>query len=638
MSSKRLWNLTIAVPIVAGLTMVLSPALAQSMDQIAAGAAKEGQLVTYGMSDDWVNLGAIFDAIQGKYKVAHTDTDMTSAEEITHLMAEKNAPVMDMADIGYDFLGRLLDNNLAASFKNSFWDSIPADRKDPDGRWASAYWGAISILVNTDVVKTMPATWNDLLKPEYKDMVCSRDPRVSTYATASVLAAAYANGGGEDNVQPGLDWFKKLRDTGNLRQGVVLNVASVQKGECPISLVYDFDGLAKRDSTGLPLKVIIPQDGTVGMIFAQYMSATAPHPNAARAALDFLYSDQGQIMLAEGHAHPTRDVALPDDVKAKIVPASEFKNLHFPSSLKSVLSGHQEHRRRLECRRRQLTKAASVPRSIWQGRMLRGLCEDGAVNHDEIKRRSAFARQIAREAGEIAKRYLHNPELLDVREKGRCDLVTQADLEVDRFIVTSLSEIFPTDGVLTEELGGSMASRLWVIDPIDGTQNFARGIAHFAISIAFHADGRTEIGVVYDPIAEEMFVAVRGRGAFLNDQPLRIRDDGRAKSRLIEVGYSSVQPIEDYLQLVGALVRSGHGIVQGGSAALGLARVASARVDGYCELFLNSWDILAGILLVEEAGGWANDFVGNGGIEHGGAVLACAPQLAGLLRNVTGIA
>ena len=335
MFSKRLRNLAIAMPIVAGTTMVLSPVMAQTMDDIAAGAAKEGQLVTYGMSDDWVNLGAIFGVIEKKYHVVHTDTDMTSAEEITHLLAEKGAPVMDMADIGYDFLGPLLDQNLASTFKNSSWDSIPADRKDPDGRWASAYWGAISFLVNTDVVKTMPATWSDLLKPEYKDMVCSRDPRVSTYATASVLAAAYANGGGEDNVQPGLDWFKKLRDTGNLRQGVVLNVASVQKGECPISLVYDFDGLAKRDSTGLPLKVIIPQDGTVGMIFAQYMSAVAPHPNAAKAALDFLYSDEGQIMLAEGHAHPTRDVKLPDDVKAMVLPASDYKTLHFPSNLKS---------------------------------------------------------------------------------------------------------------------------------------------------------------------------------------------------------------------------------------------------------------------------------------------------------------
>jgi len=98
-------------------------------------------------------------------------------------------------------------------------------------------------LVNKDLVPNIPKTWDDLLKPEYLDKICSRDPRVSTYATGSVLAAAYAHGGGEDNVQPGLDFFKQLRDSKNWREGVVLNVASVQKGECPISIVYDFDGI-----------------------------------------------------------------------------------------------------------------------------------------------------------------------------------------------------------------------------------------------------------------------------------------------------------------------------------------------------------------------------------------------------------
>lgn len=312
------------------LTLPMLPVAAE--DTLAAAKA-EGEYVSYGMSDDWVNLGTIFETIEAKFGLKHTDTDMTSAEEITHLLAEKDAPVMDIADIGYDFLGRLLENNLAASYKNASWDSIPDQYKDPDGRWASSYWGAIAFLVNTDKVAVAPQTWNDLLKPEYKDQVCSRDPRVSTYATASVLAAAYANGGGEDNVQPGLDWFKELRDSGNLRDGVVLNVASVQKGECPISLVYDFDGFAKRDATGLPLEVIIPTDGTVGMLFAQYISAVAPHENAAKVAIDFLFSDEGQHLLAEGYAHPTRDIALSDDVKAKMLPASAYANMHFPTNL-----------------------------------------------------------------------------------------------------------------------------------------------------------------------------------------------------------------------------------------------------------------------------------------------------------------
>lgn len=307
-----------------------------------AGAKTEGQIVSYGMTDDWVNLGAIWKKIEADYGVVHSDTDMTSAEQVTRLMAEKDAPVMDVADIGFDFVGKLIENNLAMSYKNTSWDKIPANFKDADGRWAVAYWGAISFLVNTDLIKNPPQTWDDLLKPEYKDMVCSRDPSKSSYATGSVLAAAYAHGGDETNVQPGLDFFKELRDNGNWRQGVVLNVAAVQKGECPISIVYDFDGFAKRDATGLPLQVIIPSDATVGMLFAEYISVAAPHPNAAKLEQDFLLSDEGQIMLATGYAHPARtDVVLPADVASKLLPQSAYGNLHFPTSFDSFTKAMQ---------------------------------------------------------------------------------------------------------------------------------------------------------------------------------------------------------------------------------------------------------------------------------------------------------
>jgi putative spermidine/putrescine transport system substrate-binding protein len=296
------------------------------------GAATEGQVVSYGMSDDWVNLGNIWKAIEDKYNVIHTDTDMTSAEQITRLLAEKDAPVMDVADIGFDFLGTLVENKLALEYRNSYWENIPADRKDPNGQWAVAYWGAISFLVNKDLIANVPQTWDDLLKPEYLDKVCSRDPRISSYATGAVLAAAFAHGGDESNVQPGLDFFKKLRESKNWREGVVLNVSSVQKGECPISIVYDFDGFNKRDATGLNLEVVIPQDGTFGMYFAEYISAVAPHPNAAKLANDFLFSDEGQIMFARGYAHPGRtDVVLPAAVEQKLLPESAYPKLHFPS-------------------------------------------------------------------------------------------------------------------------------------------------------------------------------------------------------------------------------------------------------------------------------------------------------------------
>jgi putative spermidine/putrescine transport system substrate-binding protein len=311
------------------------PTPAPTAMSLEDGAKQEGAINSYGMSDDWVNLGYMWKTIEDRYGVVHTDTDMTSAEQITRLDAEKDAPVLDVADIGYDFLGTLLEKEYAMAYKAPNWDSIPAQFKDPDGRWASAYWGAISFLVNTDVVKTKPETWDDLLKPEYFDMICSRDPRVSTYATASVLSVAYSHGGGEDNVQPGLDFFKQLRESGNWREGVVLNVAAVQKGECPISMVYDFDGFAKRDATGLPLEVIIPKDATVGMIFAQYINSRAPHPNAAKLAIDYFDSDEGQIAFATGYAHPTRDVQLPSDISSKLLPESAYPNLYFPKGLDS---------------------------------------------------------------------------------------------------------------------------------------------------------------------------------------------------------------------------------------------------------------------------------------------------------------
>ena len=113
-------------------------------------------------------------------------------------------------------------------------------------------------------------------------------------------------------------------------------MASVQKGECPISIVYDFDGFNKRDATGLPLEVVIPSDGTVGMLFAEYINAVAPHPNAAKLANGFLFSDEGQTMFAVGYAHPGRsDVKLPADVAAKLLPESAYPNLHFPTSLEN---------------------------------------------------------------------------------------------------------------------------------------------------------------------------------------------------------------------------------------------------------------------------------------------------------------
>lgn len=260
------------------------------------------------------------------------------------------------------------------------------------------------------------------------------------------------------------------------------------------------------------------------------------------------------------------------------------------------------------------------------------------MTKDEISLRHQFAQDIAHEAGSIARRYFRSGDALSITEKGMHDLVTQADLEIDRFLIDKISQTFPEDGILTEESGGVSAQNLWVIDPIDGTQNFARGISHFAISIAFHANGKTESGVVYNPISDEMFAAQRGLGAFCNGTPITVRKTKGPHDAVVDAGYSLKKPVADYIDLISRLVGHEYAFIQNGSAAIGLAHVASGRIDGYCELFLNSWDVLAGILLIEEAGGWVSDFTAHDGLLNGNAILACTPPLREGLLTVTRIA
>jgi myo-inositol-1(or 4)-monophosphatase len=254
-----------------------------------------------------------------------------------------------------------------------------------------------------------------------------------------------------------------------------------------------------------------------------------------------------------------------------------------------------------------------------------------------VAERHAFAIDLAREAGEISLRYFRRTDRLGIREKAPRDLVTEADLEIDRLIVARTREHFPDDGILTEESGGRDADGIWVVDPIDGTANFARGIAHFAISIAFHSRGQTEIGVIHDPVAGETFSAMRGNGASCNGAAIHVSAADQPHRAVIDAGYSRKHALPDYLDLLQELLDAGYDFLQCGSAARGLAQVACGRIDGYCELLLNSWDVLAGLLIVEEAGGWVSSFVAGGDLKKRNAVLACAPALARSLRSATKI-
>jgi myo-inositol-1(or 4)-monophosphatase len=257
---------------------------------------------------------------------------------------------------------------------------------------------------------------------------------------------------------------------------------------------------------------------------------------------------------------------------------------------------------------------------------------------DEIEARLAAACAAAREAGVLARRaYRSRPRGQRPDFKGHQDFVTTTDAEVEDLIRRRLQATCPGDRFYGEEGGGSFGDAGWVVDPIDGTANFARGIPHFAVSIAFVRDRRVEVGVVYDVMQDELYAAARGRGATLDGQPIRVSGIAEIRHATVEAGWSPRRAPELYADLVRRLKVAGANVRRGGSGTLGLAYVADGRIDAYCELHINSWDALAGLLLVQEAGGRANDFLAGDGLTHGNPILACTPGVRDVLADAMGL-
>jgi myo-inositol-1(or 4)-monophosphatase len=263
----------------------------------------------------------------------------------------------------------------------------------------------------------------------------------------------------------------------------------------------------------------------------------------------------------------------------------------------------------------------------------------GFMTSEGLDTRFAAACATVWQAGLLArKRFLERPRSQLPDFKGHQDFLTATDAEVEELIRTRLQELFPGDAFFGEEGGGSFERDVWVVDPIDGTANFARGIPHFAISIAFVRDGRTEIGVVYDVMQNEVYTALRGHGARLNGETIRVSGLAQIRQATVEAGWSSRLAHDPYIDLVENLKTAGANVRRAGSGTLGLAYVADGRIDAYCELHINSWDVLAGLLIIEEAGGWTNNFLAKDGLRNGNPVLACTPELADTLVAATGIA
>ncbi len=242
-----------------------------------------------------------------------------------------------------------------------------------------------------------------------------------------------------------------------------------------------------------------------------------------------------------------------------------------------------------------------------------------------------MALRAARSAGELIFRSLERLDVISVNEKDAKDYVTEVDRAAEQAILEVLRKAYPTHSFLCEESGliqgsGDGADYLWIIDPLDGTTNFIHGLPHFAVSIACKYKGRLEHAVVLDPVRQEEFTASRGRGAALNGRRIRVSNRRSLEGALLGTGFpfrdSQLDHLDNYLGMFRSLVGQTAGIRRAGSASLDLAYVAAGRFDAFWEFGLSEWDMAAGALLVQEAGGLVSDFSGGHEFLEKGSVVA----------------
>ncbi|MER6328526.1 ABC transporter substrate-binding protein [Streptomyces sp. NPDC014983] len=286
------------------------------MDALVKAAKKEGSLHIIAVPRDWANYGAIIDAFQKKYgiKIQDESPDGSSQDEINAVTSRKGqdrAP--DVLDLGSSFALSAAQQGLLAPYKVASFADIPAGQKDPQARWYNDYGGYISIGCDAKRVKVCPTTFKDLLKPQYKGQVAlNGNPTKSGSAFGGVYAAALASGGSFDNIQPGLDFFAKLKKNGNYTP-VESTPATVEKGETPISIDWDYLNAGYADefrTKGLDWKVTVPSDGQYAQYYSQAITKDAPHPAAARLWQEFLYSTEGQNLWLKGYARPALMTAM----------------------------------------------------------------------------------------------------------------------------------------------------------------------------------------------------------------------------------------------------------------------------------------------------------------------------------------
>ncbi|MCM2442242.1 inositol monophosphatase [Agrobacterium vitis] len=255
------------------------------------------------------------------------------------------------------------------------------------------------------------------------------------------------------------------------------------------------------------------------------------------------------------------------------------------------------------------------------------------MNADE---RTDFAIDLARRAGALAMQYYRRLDTITIESKGHHDLVSEADRRVERFVRSELARYFPQDGIVGEEQAptAGQSDYVWVIDPIDGTANYVRGIPQWCVIIACCRRGIAEIGVIHEPVSNETFHAFKQGGTFLNGIAISASSAKSLADGVVGLDYCRHKDVANVLPLISGILGNGGAFYRSGSGGLNLAYVASGRLIGYVEEHMNAWDCVAGLLLIEEAGGEILQPDAQNVLQQGAVVVAAGKGVYGELYRI----
>jgi putative spermidine/putrescine transport system substrate-binding protein len=291
----------------------------------SGGAASAQNAICYNCPPEWADWGSQLKAIKAKTGVTVPPDNKNSGQSLAQLVAEKASPVADVTYLGVTFAIQAQKEGVVAPYKPAAWADIPDGLKDPQGNWFTIHSGTLGFMVNVDALKgkPVPASWADLLKPDYKGLIGYLDPASAFVGYVGAVAVNQARGGTLDNFNPGIEYFKALKKNEPIVPKQT-SYARVLSGEIAILLDYDFNAYRARYKDKANVQFVIPAEGTLVVPYVMSIVNKGPNADNAKKVLDFVLSDEGQAIWANAFLRPVRAKSMPADVQAKFLPAAEY--------------------------------------------------------------------------------------------------------------------------------------------------------------------------------------------------------------------------------------------------------------------------------------------------------------------------